>query len=151
MSEIILTCRNHSPTHTPKKPQTKQTHIEWQMDPSTLQGYCKRVLLVIPLVLQCFLQFAPTVPTRSYELLNKMKGNGLSVTYRFTRTISIFSPKMVSIELSFTNESDSKVSGIRIGEKVELSSVFSGSLIFTLQLSPFKRKCVFGSLRPSNI
>ena len=56
--------------------------------------------------------------TKSFELLNKMKGNGLSVTYRFTRTISIFSPKMVSIELSFTNESDSKVSAIRIGEKV---------------------------------
>lgn len=61
--------------------------------------------------------FAPTVSTKSYELLNKMKGNGLSVTYRFTRTISIFSPKMVSIELNFTNESDSKVSAIRIGEK----------------------------------
>ena len=63
-------------------------------------------------------QFSPTVSSKTYELLNKMKGNGLSVTYRFTRTISIFSPKMVSIELSFSNGSDSTVSSIKIGEKV---------------------------------
>ncbi|XP_053385509.1 AP-3 complex subunit beta-2-like isoform X2 [Mercenaria mercenaria] len=62
--------------------------------------------------------FAPVqVQSKSRELLNKMAGDGLSVTYKFTRTISIFSPKMVSIELSFTNGSDKTLSGIKIGQK----------------------------------
>ncbi|XP_060597112.1 AP-3 complex subunit beta-2-like [Ruditapes philippinarum] len=62
--------------------------------------------------------FAPIqVESKPRELLNKMAGDGLSVTYKFTRTISIFSPKMVSIELSFTNNSDKTLSGIKVGQK----------------------------------
>ncbi|XP_052812976.1 AP-3 complex subunit beta-2-like [Mya arenaria] len=61
--------------------------------------------------------FTPQITGKSYELLNKLTGNGLSITYRFTRTISIFSPKMVSIELAFTNSSDNTLSGIKIGQK----------------------------------
>ncbi|WAR10496.1 AP3B2-like protein [Mya arenaria] len=63
-------------------------------------------------------QFTPQITGKSYELLNKLTGNGLSITYRFTRTISIFSPKMVSIELAFTNSSDNTLSGIKIGQKL---------------------------------
>ena len=64
-------------------------------------------------------QFAPVqVESKSHELLNKMAGDGLGATYKFTRTISIFSPKMVSIELSFTNNSDKTLSGIKVGQKV---------------------------------
>ncbi|XP_052235649.1 AP-3 complex subunit beta-2-like [Dreissena polymorpha] len=61
--------------------------------------------------------FTPQVQGKTYELLNKLSGDGLGITYKFTRTISIFTPKMVSIELTFTNSSESIVSNIRIGQK----------------------------------
>ncbi|KAL5004173.1 hypothetical protein ScPMuIL_017629 [Solemya velum] len=57
------------------------------------------------------------VQSKSHDLLNKMSGNGLSVSYRFTRTISIFSPKMVSIELCLTNHSENQLANIKVGEK----------------------------------
>lgn len=59
----------------------------------------------------------PQIVPKSYELLNKMSGNGLCVTYKFTRTISVFSPKMVSIELTFTNNKDDEIKEIKIGDK----------------------------------
>jgi len=69
-------------------------------------------------------QFTPQVQGKSYELLNKLTGSGLSITYRFTRTISIFSPKMASIELTFTNNGDATLSGVRVGQKVSFSLTF---------------------------
>ncbi|KAL3884495.1 hypothetical protein ACJMK2_024630 [Sinanodonta woodiana] len=57
------------------------------------------------------------VPLKTYELLNKMQGKGLTVSYKFTRTISVFSPKMVSIEMIFTNLSDKPINSIKIGDK----------------------------------
>ena len=57
-------------------------------------------------------------PQTQHELLNKFAGAGLTVTYRFTRTVSIFSPKMISVELVFTNQSDEAVSAVQITDKV---------------------------------
>ncbi|KAH3726010.1 hypothetical protein DPMN_051865 [Dreissena polymorpha] len=52
-------------------------------------------------------QGLPKAATPSAQmLLNKLSGDGLGITYKFTRTISIFTPKMVSIELTFTNSSE---------------------------------------------
>ena len=65
-----------------------------------------------------------------YELLNKISGNGLCVSYKFSRTISVFSPKMVSIELTFTNNKDDDVSNIKIGEKVSHFSYLLVPYIF---------------------
>lgn len=56
--------------------------------------------------------------TPQRELLNRMTGGGLSATYRFTRNVSIFSPKMVSVDVTFTNTSDAPIGGIKIGNKV---------------------------------
>ncbi|XP_055902331.1 AP-3 complex subunit beta-2 [Eupeodes corollae] len=47
-------------------------------------------------------------------LLNKLSGNGLSVTFRFTRSQHIFSSCMVSIELIFTNHSNEEITNIHI-------------------------------------
>ncbi|CAG5115388.1 unnamed protein product [Candidula unifasciata] len=58
-----------------------------------------------------------TVPTKTYELLNRLSTGGLTVTYKYTRTISLFSPKMVSLELTFTNSGEAPFTAIRIGEK----------------------------------
>uniref|UniRef100_A0A0B7B0H2 AP-3 complex subunit beta n=1 Tax=Arion vulgaris TaxID=1028688 RepID=A0A0B7B0H2_9EUPU len=58
-----------------------------------------------------------TVPSKTYELLNRLSTGGLTVTYKYTRTISIFSPKMVSLELTFTNAGEAPLTGVKIGEK----------------------------------
>ena len=80
----------------------------------------KQNLYGVFFLLWVFQQFVQpmNVPLKSYELLNRMTGKGLGITYKFTRTISVFSPKMVSIELTLTNHGDNQLSGIKIGKKV---------------------------------
>jgi hypothetical protein len=60
------------------------------------------------------------VPQVQRELLNRMTGEGLAVTYRFTRTVSIFSPKMIAIEILFTNHSDAPIEHIKLHDSVSL-------------------------------
>lgn len=58
------------------------------------------------------------VPEHRWELLNKMSANGqLSVTGKFTRSPHIFSPSMVSIELTFYNHHSVALNNIRMGSK----------------------------------
>ncbi|KAG4069762.1 hypothetical protein HA402_003203 [Bradysia odoriphaga] len=57
------------------------------------------------------------IPINSTELINKVNGYGLGVTHRFTRAPHLFSSKMVSIELLFTNHSNDVIEDIKIGEK----------------------------------
>lgn len=57
------------------------------------------------------------IPLNSTELINKVNGYGLGVTYRFTRAPHLFSATMVSIELLFTNHSNDVMENIKIGEK----------------------------------
>lgn len=58
------------------------------------------------------------IPLNSTELINKVNGYGLGVTYRFTRAPHLFSSTMVSIELLFTNHSNDAIEDIKIGEKI---------------------------------
>ncbi len=57
------------------------------------------------------------IPLNSVELINKVNGYGLGVTYRFTRAPHLFSATMVSIELLFTNYSNDVMENIKVGEK----------------------------------
>lgn len=57
------------------------------------------------------------IPLNSTELINKVNGYGLGVTYRFTRAPHLFSATMVSIELLFTNHSNDAMENVKIGEK----------------------------------
>ncbi|XP_059154175.1 AP-3 complex subunit beta-2-like [Physella acuta] len=57
------------------------------------------------------------VPSKTYELINRLTSGGLTVTYKYTRTISIFSSKLVSLELTFTNQGEAPYTCIKIGEK----------------------------------
>ncbi|KAK7116839.1 AP-3 complex subunit beta-2-like isoform X2 [Littorina saxatilis] len=56
------------------------------------------------------------VTPKSYDLLHRISGNGLSITYKFTRTISVFSPNMASIELTLTNNSEGPLNNIKLGD-----------------------------------
>lgn len=54
------------------------------------------------------------------ELLNKTNSHGLQINYRFTRAPHLYSAKMVSIELTFHNESTNDMENIRLGDKSAL-------------------------------
>ncbi|XP_024086390.1 AP-3 complex subunit beta-2 isoform X2 [Cimex lectularius] len=57
----------------------------------------------------------PTViPSKRYELLNKITGRGLSIEGRFTRQPHLFSGKMVSIELKFNNNTTETLEDIKV-------------------------------------
>lgn len=54
------------------------------------------------------------------ELLNKTNSQGLQINYRFTRAPHLFSSKMVSIELTFHNESKNDLENIHLSDKSTL-------------------------------
>ncbi|XP_071965282.1 AP-3 complex subunit beta-2-like isoform X2 [Antedon mediterranea] len=60
---------------------------------------------------------AMCVPSKTYELLNRMNSQGLTASYMFKRRSSIFSTTMVAVEITFTNNSDAPIQCIKIGEK----------------------------------
>lgn len=51
------------------------------------------------------------------ELLNKTNSHGLQINYRFTRAPHLYSAKMVSIELTFHNESNNELENIHLSNK----------------------------------
>ena len=51
------------------------------------------------------------------ELLNKLSGHGLQVSYRYNRSPHLYSSAMVSIELQFINQSSEEISNIQMGQK----------------------------------
>ncbi|XP_053697786.1 AP-3 complex subunit beta-2 isoform X1 [Sabethes cyaneus] len=57
------------------------------------------------------------IPVKSNELLNKVNGFGLEISYRFIRSPHIFSTKMISVELVFTNRGNMELTDILIGKK----------------------------------
>nr|CAH7761482.1 unnamed protein product [Callosobruchus chinensis] len=61
--------------------------------------------------------------TKPIELLNRMSGRGMSVTYRFTRSPHLYSPSMTNINLSFTNHTDEDITDIRLGRKNLMSGM----------------------------
>lgn len=58
------------------------------------------------------------VPLKKATLLNNIIGHGLKIEYRFTRSQHLVSSNLVSIELTFTNESGNVIKEIEIGSKV---------------------------------
>ncbi|XP_039614326.1 AP-3 complex subunit beta-1 [Polypterus senegalus] len=57
------------------------------------------------------------VPAKPHELLHRMSGKGLSAQYHFPRQPCIYNSKMVSVQVTLSNEADQKIEGIHIGEK----------------------------------
>jgi len=57
------------------------------------------------------------VSSTPIELLNKVTTGGVSVQYRFTRHPHIYAPKMVSLELTFSNKSSEDISVVKLGSK----------------------------------
>ena len=60
---------------------------------------------------------AKFIPIATQELLNRINGSGLAVACRFTRSPHLYSPRMTSVELSFTNSGAEEIKDIRVGAK----------------------------------
>uniref|UniRef100_A0A1Q3FFZ8 AP-3 complex subunit beta n=1 Tax=Culex tarsalis TaxID=7177 RepID=A0A1Q3FFZ8_CULTA len=57
------------------------------------------------------------IPNKTSELLNKVNGYGLGIMFRFTRAPHLYSAKMISIELTFTNHGNVELTDIQLGQK----------------------------------
>ena len=55
------------------------------------------------------------VPSRKRELLNRITGQGLQASYRFTRRPHPYSASMLAVELEFSNTTDSALGPISVG------------------------------------
>uniref|UniRef100_A0A8D0CFS1 AP-3 complex subunit beta n=1 Tax=Scleropages formosus TaxID=113540 RepID=A0A8D0CFS1_SCLFO len=72
----------------------------------------------------CEFQAAPSirvsspvfVPPKSHELLHRMSGKGLAVSYHFPRQPCAYSHRMVSVQLTLTNGRDQPLEDICVGE-----------------------------------
>lgn len=61
---------------------------------------------------------ATFVPSEQHELLNKASCYGLEATYRFSRSPNLFSQKMTSMEVVFTNHNpNADVTNIQVGQQ----------------------------------
>ena len=85
-----------------------------------------------------YMQIVPPVhkPSNTTELLNRITGQGLAAEYKFTRRAHVYSPKMVAIEVTFTNKSDGTLSGISIGSKRLQSGMAIKDIPQLTQLAP---------------
>lgn len=54
---------------------------------------------------------------KSYELLHRMQGKGLSGSFKFTRGPCIYATNMVAVEVTLVNNSDTSISNIHVAEK----------------------------------
>ncbi|KYO25309.1 AP-3 complex subunit beta-2 [Alligator mississippiensis] len=60
---------------------------------------------------------------KTYELLHRMTGEGLSVEYYFSRQPFAPDPHMVAVQIQFSNNTDSEVKNVRISEPKLLSGM----------------------------
>ncbi|ESO12816.1 hypothetical protein HELRODRAFT_62184, partial [Helobdella robusta] len=91
----------------PSQPPTKPNYTNVSVDEA----------VVVNVVVEFVVVGSTLGPRPAKELLNRMSGAGISIYYSFSRTISIFCPSMVSIELVISNEGDTVVENIRMGDK----------------------------------
>ncbi|CAH2003536.1 unnamed protein product [Acanthoscelides obtectus] len=74
--------------------------------------------------------------TKPIELLNRISGRGMSVTYRFTRSPHLYSPSMTNINLSFTNHTEEEITDIRLGKKNLMTGMSLHDFAYILTLPP---------------
>ncbi|XP_052865441.1 AP-3 complex subunit beta-2 [Anopheles cruzii] len=60
------------------------------------------------------------ISSKKHELLNKVNGFGLGLEYRFVRSPHLYSSRMVSVELTFTNYGNVELLDIEVGNKANL-------------------------------
>lgn len=70
------------------------------------------------------------------ELLNKVNGYGLGITYKYTRAPHLFSANMISIELHFTNHGNVELTDIQVGAKNLTSGMTLNEFAPLSQLAP---------------
>lgn len=96
------------------------------MTPSASGGFGNRIELVGP----------SFIGTSMAELLNKVNGYGLGITFKYTRAPHLFSANMVSIELQFKNHGNVELKDIQVGAKNLTSGMSLNEFAQLSQLEP---------------
>lgn len=73
---------------------------------------------------------------KGLELLNKVNGYGLGITYKYMRSPHLFSSNMVSIELQLTNHGNVELTDIQCGSKALLGGLSMHEFAQISQLMP---------------
>ncbi|KAL7036751.1 hypothetical protein ACKWTF_008930 [Chironomus riparius] len=139
---------NHKSKHEPQ-PVSKKTNLDLLLDlddvapsgnimtpslggfltpmtPSASSSLPNRIELVGP----------SFIAMKSTELLNKVNGYGLGITYKYTRAPHLFSSNMISIELHFTNHGNLELLDIQCGTKNLSSGMTMNDFAPIAQLMP---------------
>lgn len=150
---------NSKPTAAPAKAERSNLDLLLDLDDITptapimtpsLGGFLTPISnatsLVAPNTMSRFELVGPVhVTLEKRELLSKINGHGLQINYRFTRAPHLYSAKMVSIELTFHNESNNDLENIHLSDKSSLpANVAMSEFVQIAKLSP--GQCVQGVL-----
>lgn len=98
-SSSVPAINGNTPVLTPSLVSDMET---LSMEPSNYSNYSRQI---------------STASLKSYELLNKINGKGLTAEYRFTRGPCIYSRTMVGIEIDFKNQSNKEIKHLHVGKK----------------------------------
>uniref|UniRef100_A0A8B9S320 AP-3 complex subunit beta n=1 Tax=Apteryx owenii TaxID=8824 RepID=A0A8B9S320_APTOW len=113
--------------HVPASPQrhpasflgTIQIHRWWAPRAAVPRAACSPMAVLAPSQL-----LSPAFGSvRTYELLHRMTGEGLSVEYCFSRRPFPHDPHMVAVQIQISNNTDAEVKSLRISEPKPLSGM----------------------------
>lgn len=74
------------------------------------------------------------IPTKTTNLLDRIRGKGLNVAYKFSRTPHIFNRTMVNIALTFYNTGKEEIKNITISKEVRIDKISSRIVVTNLFL-----------------
>uniref|UniRef100_A0AAY5EEU6 AP-3 complex subunit beta n=1 Tax=Electrophorus electricus TaxID=8005 RepID=A0AAY5EEU6_ELEEL len=102
-----------SGTGVKKTTTQKNKKLQQAKKPRKLVSVCDRVCVCV-----CQQLSSPVfVPVHTYELLHRMTGKGLAAQYHFSRQPCIYDDRMISVQLTFSNNGDHTLENIHISEK----------------------------------
>uniref|UniRef100_A0A8B9S2Y2 AP-3 complex subunit beta n=1 Tax=Apteryx owenii TaxID=8824 RepID=A0A8B9S2Y2_APTOW len=98
---------------------TIQIHRWWAPRAAVPRAACSPMAVLAPSQL-----LSPAFGSvRTYELLHRMTGEGLSVEYCFSRRPFPHDPHMVAVQIQISNNTDAEVKSLRISEPKPLSGM----------------------------
>lgn len=76
------------------------------------------------------------IPQNTVEILNRIAGGGLTISYRFTRSPHLYSPAMTTVELLFSNVGSADITEIKLEQKQLPAGMLLHEFAPISQLSP---------------
>lgn len=139
---------NHKPAATEKTATSAKSNLDLLLDLEDVSSGAGQIMTPSLGGFLTPISSSATVPNRvelvgpsfiasdKLELLNKVNGYGLGVSYKYSRAPHLFSANMVSIELQFTNHGNVELTDIQVGSKNLTSGMSLNEFAQISQLAP---------------